>query len=46
MEESAEGVDWHRDGVDVPAWLIGLLTAAFAVPVLLMGFLAVVAWLA
>lgn len=46
MEESTEGVDWHRDGVDVPNWLVVLLVAVMAVPVAGAGALIVVAWLA
>lgn len=29
MESAEEGVDWHADGEDVPAWYLGLI--AFAV---------------
>jgi hypothetical protein len=46
MEESQEGVDWHRDGVDAPWWLVVILTAVMAVPALGAGVLIVVAWLA
>jgi hypothetical protein len=35
MEESTEGVDWHRDGADLPGWAVAGLIAWVAVPVLL-----------
>lgn len=46
MEESTEGVDWHREGGDVPIWLLALIVAAMALPIAGAGALIVVAWLA
>lgn len=45
MEESVEGVDWHRDGVDCHGWLVALLVAAMALPVAGAGALIVVGWI-
>lgn len=46
MEESTEGVDWHRNGVDCPGWLVAVLVAVMSIPVAGAGALIVVAWLA
>lgn len=46
MEDSVEGVDWHRNGADVPVWLMAVLFAVIGVPALAAGALIVVAWLA
>lgn len=39
LDESVEGVDWHREGADVNPYLLVLLLALLAVPVALTAFL-------
>lgn len=39
MDEAKEGVDFHRDGVDVHPYLLLCLLAVVAVPVGLTAFL-------
>lgn len=37
MDESREGVDWHREGADVPNWALGAV-AFLTIAVLAMVF--------
>lgn len=46
MEESREGVDWHRNGADCPGWLVAIIVVTMALPVAAAGALIVITWLA
>ena len=36
-EEAQEGIDWHRDGADLPGWaLASIMLATFCSPIALL----------